>query len=409
MYGSVPKSCPAFYTLTAGGLLMCLPAKARGRKGGAMAGAGDSRTLDDRALTAVELTHEFVQILDVEGWLLHHETWTRAPDSYTARHPVKIRWIDFWDDSAQAVASSALDEAKSGKVATFQGSSCALDGLPRWWDVVVTSMPDQSAPITRVLVNAREITQLKHTADELARARRDLDEVRAELLHVARLETSRILSGGISHELKQPLAAIRSNAKHAARVLEQTHGEMSAILKDIVQDTERASQIIDRFRAFMQRGSLVRESCDLDAMVVDIVPLLRPEATQRHIRLEAHVAGASNVFADRVLLQQLLVNLLSNAFDAVDDPAAVGRVVTLRTTRGRIGALVSIEDQGPIASDDSVRRLDEPFYSSKAGGSGLGLSICRHILALHGSQLRMARNSGGGLVFSFELPNGRPH
>ena len=355
----------------------------------------------ERLWQVLESSYELVQLVHVQGRLLYDKGWQEPSD---ANNPGQS-WIECWEGQSKGAAASALAEAQRGQSARFEGFSRAFDGVPKWWAVTVTPIAHHDERVTRLLVSARDITEHKQSHEELQRAYRELDKVRSELAHVARIETFDILGAGIAHELKQPLAAVRSNAKYAAQALTVAAGrdEIRASLADIVRDTDRACQVIDRFREYMRRGLPVLEPCDVDAVVLHVVSLLRPDAAKRRIDLDAHVDHAPIVSADCILLQQLLVNLVSNALDAVDDPAAVGRAVIIRTARGESGAIVRVEDCGAVMSDDSFSRIVEPFYSSKAEGSGVGLSICRHILALHGSELHIERNPDGGWAVSFEL------
>ena len=265
----------------------------------------------------------------------------------------------------------------------------------------------EDARVTSLLARGRETTSENHATDTLAQAHQELQTLREELVRLARVEASRVLASGFAHELKQPLAAIRANAQFARQRLgeqEQASSEAHAALDDIIRDTARAFSIVDRFREFSQRGSPKFENCDINALVRDIALSLRSEALARKIQLDCQLDHVPAALADRVYLEQLLVNLVMNAFDAVERPNAQARSVTVRTSSGSMGAVITVEDRGPLLADEFITRLEEPFYTSKPEGVGLGLSICRHILELHGSELRMARNPSGGMSFCFELP-----
>ncbi len=380
-------------------------AAAQGRLGTDAQNAVPNSSSDELMWRALACTHEVVHIIDAEGHLLYRK------DPREQRTDNLQRWIQFWDDRSQAAAGAAFAEARAGQTAGFEGLSPAFDGSPKWWAVTIAPFRNHNKDVTRLLVSARDITEQRQSREELQRVRGELEKLRNELVQIARVETLRVLGPGIAHELKQPLAAIRSNAQYTAQTLNGGGGfdVVREALADIVRDTDRASEVIDHFRAFMQRASPVLAPCDVDVLVSDVVSLVRPEATKRQIHVETQIDHVPKVNGDRILLQQLLLNLIGNAVEAVDDPAAVSRTVTIRTSRGSLGAIVSVEDRGALIADESFKRIEEPFYSSKAHGFGFGLPVCRHILALHGSQLRVTRSPAAGLVFSFELPAGRPH
>jgi signal transduction histidine kinase len=142
----------------------------------------------------------------------------------------------------------------------------------------------------------------------------------------------------------------------------------------------------------------------LNATVEDVLTTLRGEAVERRIVLSCRFDQPASVWADRVQLQQLVLNLVMNAFDAVVAAAPPSRRVTVRTRQlGTRGVVVSVENDGTQMAPEEIARLWQPFYTTKAQGLGLGLSICREILAAHGSELRAERRAAGGMIFSFTL------
>lgn len=255
-----------------------------------------------------------------------------------------------------------------------------------------------STDISRHMEVQRELheTQLKNR------------EIRNELAHTRRITLLGTLAGSIAHELQQPLTAVMANARAARRFLERPAPDVgSAIeaLDDIVRDDQRASQIIEHFRSLLKGGPPPDQPCDLNHAIAEVVRLVRADATMRQIEIRSALDETTpTVRGSRVQLQQVVLNLLMNAFDAVLDPSAVARIVSIRTACGADGAaIVTVDDSGPPVSDEQFARMQKPFYTTKPEGLGLGLSICREILTAHASELRAERKDGGGLAFSFAL------
>ncbi len=211
------------------------------------------------------------------------------------------------------------------------------------------------------------------------------------------------------HELRQPIAATLANVAAARRFLRQPEpnvGEALAALENIHRDEQRAAQLVERFRCLLKEPSPSSDCCDLNETIRAVVDLVRGEATQRAIDLRCDLAfGLPPIAADAGQLEQLLLNLVLNAFDAVGDPEWISRAVTIRTRYDNGGklTLVMVEDAGPPVPDEVIERMTTPLYTTKPDGLGLGLAICREILAAHGSELLIARGDSGGMVFSFKL------
>jgi len=232
-------------------------------------------------------------------------------------------------------------------------------------------------------------------------------EIRNQLGHVARLTMLGTLTASIAHELTQPLTAIMTNARAARRLATQQVpdvGQVTAALDDIVRDDQRAADIIEHFRSLLRRGGPAKELCDLNATIEEAVAILRAEALERRIVLRCQFDDAPVVWADRVQLQQLLLNLVMNALDAVGEASPATRHVTVRARlRHERSAVVSVENEGSGVTADQMGRMGEPFYTTKPEGLGLGLAICREILRAHRSELQAERRPTGGMIFSFML------
>jgi signal transduction histidine kinase len=245
-----------------------------------------------------------------------------------------------------------------------------------------------------------DITARKQAEEATARQR-------AELEHLSRVATLSELSGTLAHELNQPLATIMSNAEAAQRMLESDApdlAEVRAILDDIVAADERAGQVISRLREMLKRGEADRRPLSLNGLVEGVVQFLRTELLRRGVAAEVSLDPSVPVVqGDRVPLEQVLINVVTNACDAMSGSPPGARTVTIATTAGEGKACVRISDTG-CGLPDPPERAFAPFYTTKAEGLGMGLAISRSIVSAHGGRLWAERNPGGGATFHIELP-----
>ena len=233
-------------------------------------------------------------------------------------------------------------------------------------------------------------------------------QTRDELAHAGRLATMGEMAAALAHEINQPLAAILTNAQAANRFLSAPSpdlNELHEILRDIVADDVRAGEVIRRIRSLVNKDPSDNRPLDLNAVVKEVVSLLHSDAVIRGVVILQDLApNLPRILGDRIQLQQVLLNLLLNAFDAMRDSLPRDRVVKLRSRRVDSAVLVTISDQGPGIPPQDIERLFEPFRSTKPGGLGMGLSISRSIVASHGGRLWAENNATRGATFGFSLP-----
>ena len=232
---------------------------------------------------------------------------------------------------------------------------------------------------------------------------------RQELAHVARVSTVGELTASLAHQLNQPLGAIMTNAQAARRLLDSPtpdFAKLHAILVDIVKDDRRASDIIVRLRKLLRRGELAMTRVNLTSLIRDVADLVVGDAIVRSVTVAVDLDGEPVfVQGDSVQLQQVVLNLLQNAMDAVGDQSDGSRLVTVRCGKPNGRAVrVSMHDTGPGLPAGTEDMVFEPFYTTKPGGMGMGLSIVRSILEAHGGSIRAANHEGRGAIFEFDLP-----
>jgi signal transduction histidine kinase len=249
----------------------------------------------------------------------------------------------------------------------------------------------------------REAEKARHTAEA------ETDLKRKELTHMMRVATVGELSGGIAHELGQPLAAILANAQAAQALLAGQNfdkEEIAEILEEIVQDDSRASQVIHRLRHLLRKGERQSASINLNELITSTLRLLHSELGNRKIKVETKLRiDLPPISGDSVQLQQVFLNLMMNAMEAMVSVPPSRRALDIRTRMTAEGcAEVSITDSGPGMSRDELKRIFEPFFTTKERGLGLGLSICATIVNSHRGRLNLSNARGGGTTAIVSLP-----
>ena len=242
---------------------------------------------------------------------------------------------------------------------------------------------------------------------ERRRAEEALRETQAELTRVARLTTMGELTASIAHEINQPLGAVVNNASACLRWLTaQNLEEARRSLAMVIADGHRAAEIIARIRALAQKAPPRKDSLDLNDTIRDVIALARNELQAHRVFLQAQLAGdLPLVHGDRIQLQQVLLNLMINALEAMSSAGDGESELVVRSARDAAnGVLVAVSDSGPGLDAKGLDRLFEAFYTTKTQGLGLGLAISRRIIEAHGGRLWASANTPRGAVFQFTLP-----
>jgi signal transduction histidine kinase len=252
-----------------------------------------------------------------------------------------------------------------------------------------------------------DITKRKQAEEQAARQRN-------EMAHLSRVAMLGELSGSIAHELNLPLSAILSNAQAAQRVL--ANGaidltELREILNDIVTEDKRASEVIRRLQLWLKKGEVKQHSLCINEVIQDVLKLVHSDLINQKVVVDCELARSlPTITGDPVQLQQVLLNLVVNACDAMTDCNTAERRLLIRTgTENGSGAVVvSVTDRGGSIPAEKMKQIFEPFFSTKAKGMGLGLSVCHSIIAAHRGQLWATNNADCGATFHLSLPIGIP-
>src|SRR5471032_47475 len=303
----------------------------------------------------------------------------------------------------RAAVQRTLDNAELGVPRYDMEYRIVLpDGALRWIGSHGSVETDAAGRPALVRGVSLDITQRKL-------AELDAQQRQKEVTHLSRLAVLGELSGALAHELNQPLTAILSNAQAAVRFLERQPpdlAEVAEILRDIVDEDKRAGEVIQRLRRLFSNGDTARVPVDVNALARDVIRLLRNDLINHGIAVRTELtAGAAVASANAVQLQQVLINLLMNACDAMAGADPDDAVIVVRSApAGDDAVQLSVIDAGSGIPAADLAHIFDPFYTTKERGMGLGLSICRNIAAAHHGRLWAENNAGRGASVHLLLP-----
>ncbi|WP_187436729.1 PAS domain-containing protein [Bradyrhizobium rifense] len=277
-----------------------------------------------------------------------------------------------------------------------------IDGEYRWFEARGVPVGDDSGRIVRWYVLLTDV-------DDRTRALARLDQMQSDLAHLNRLSMMGEMAASLSHEILHPIATARNNARAGMRFLEMDPpnlDEAREALGCVVRDADRAKDIVGRIRSQIKRAPPQKERFDFHEAINEVIVMVQSAITKSGISCSTRLMdGLVPVQGDRVQLQQVLVNLILNAVEAMSSIEDGTRELSIRTEQSQTGGiLVAVHDSGPGVDPVNLKRVFEPFYTTKISGIGMGLSICQTIINGHGGRLWMSANEPRGAVFQFILP-----
>ena len=243
---------------------------------------------------------------------------------------------------------------------------------------------------------------------ERKRAEEALRELESDFAHMNRVSMMGELAASLSHEITQPVASARNNARAALNFLARQPpdlGEVREALDCIVGDADRARDIVDRIRDHIKKAPPRMARFDLNEAIDEVIVLARNAIIKNGVSVQTRLSdGLLPIQGDRVQLQQVVLHLILNAVEAMGSIEAGARELSIRTKQDQTGVLVAVGDSGPGIDPEHLERVFESFYTTKSSGTGMGLSICRSIIDAHGGRLWAEANQPRGAVFQFILP-----
>jgi PAS domain S-box-containing protein len=347
------------------------------------------------------------RILEANDAFLHIIGYDRA-DLAAGR----VRWTDLtppeWrDDTARRVAEvTTTGTAQPREKEYFRKDGSRVPVLVG--GAAIGEEPQQA--IAFVL----DLTERKRAEAQARDAERRYREMQMELAHANRVATMGQLTASIAHEVKQPIAATVSNAQAALRWLGRQPPDLEEVrqaLAHIVQDGKRAGDVVGRIRDLIKKAPPREDRLDINEAAREVIELTRGEAAKNGVRVRRELAdGLPLIQGDRVQLQQVMLNLIINAVEALRGVSDGPRELLISTGTSDTGDVrVAVRDSGPGLTPAALERLFEPFYTTKPGGLGLGLSICRSIIEAHGGRLSASANVPRGAIFQFTLSMHQVH
>jgi PAS domain S-box-containing protein len=348
-------------------------------------------------------------IWDFDGRIIEaNDTFLRMlgfnRDDFASGH---LNWIDLTPPQWRERSAEALEDLKNkGTIKPYEREYFRKDGsrVPVLIGAArLEQIENQGVSFVLDLTERRRAEAEAHESEERYR------EVQMELAHANRVAVTGQLTASIAHEVKQPITAVVANAQAALRFLRRQPPELGKIrqtLEAIVDSGHRADHVIDGIRALIKKAPPRKERLDINATIQEVIELTRSEAVKNRVSVQTEFAGGlPHIEGDRVQLQQVILNLMMNAVEAMSGFSDGTRQLLIRTREAeRSGVRVAVRDSGPGLEAAALDRLFDTFYTTKPGGLGMGLSISRSIIEAHGGRLWASANVPHGANFEFTLP-----
>jgi PAS domain S-box-containing protein len=281
------------------------------------------------------------------------------------------------------------------------------DGAVRYLESTGRPLFSAHGELVEMVATHVDVTERKRAQEEHERLR----QLEADLTHVNRLSLMGELTASLAHEILHPIASSRNNARAAMRFLDMSPPNMVEVreaLASIVRDADRGKSIVDRIRDHIKKAPPRNERFEINEAIEEVIEMVRSAIDKNKVLVRTRLsAGLTSVWGDRVQLQQVVMNLILNSVEAMSAVEDGARELSISTKQGQTSDIsVAVQDSGPGIGPEHLEQVFAPFYTTKTGGIGMGLSICRSIIAAHGGRLWAEANRPRGTIFQFTLPAG---
>ena len=358
------------------------------------------RESEERYRTLFQRANDGILVMDADGNLISVNDSFARMHGYSTLEMVGMNLTSLDTPESARLFPERMRRILAGETMVLGVEHFHKDGHVFPLEVSAGRIPINGVP--HIQAFHRDITRRKQ-------AELELEQQRDQLTHLSRVATLGELSSTLAHELNQPLTAILSNAQAAQRFLAKDPpdlAELREILADIVKEDERACEIIRRLRLLLKKGEMERQTLDANEIVTEVLKLVRGVLANQGVAVETTLApDLPAIRGDRVQLQQVLLNLIMNACDAMANNQAGEKFLTLRTDcTAEAGVHIEVCDSGTGLPAGGVEQAFERFFTTKPHGLGLGLSVCHTIITAHGGTLGASNNVGPGATFTCCLP-----
>jgi PAS domain S-box-containing protein len=366
------------------------------------------------------VTDYAIYMLDPRGIVTNWNRGAQRIKGYRTEEIVGQHFSCFYteEDRAANLPRQSLEIAARDSRYETEAWRVRKDGSRFLANVVIDALKNDSGQLIGFAKITRDVSERVQAARELEEARIDLMQSRAEealqraqaeLAHVARLTTLGELTASIAHEVNQPLGGLVASAVACLNWLASQPPDIEnarQAVERIIRDGKRAGAIIHHVRALATKASIQKAPLDINTVITEVVVLVQLELINHRVSLRMELAPALPlVLADRVQLQQVIINLVMNGIDAMEKVTERPRELIVRSQQDEARqVLVSVEDCGVGISNENANRLFNAFFTTKSDGMGMGLSICRSIIEEHRGRISAANNTGPGATFQFVLP-----
>ena len=280
------------------------------------------------------------------------------------------------------------------------------DGTVRHLEATGHPLLSADGNVVEMLATHIDVTERKRAQEEHERLR----ELESDLAHMNRVSIMGELAASLAHEILHPIATARNNARAGMRYLEMSPPNLSEVeeaLACVVRDADRAKSIVDRMRDHIKKAPPRSEPFDLNEAIDEVIEMAQSAITKNGVLVRTTLKGSLLVHGDRVQLQQVIMNLILNAVEAMNSVEEDARELSISTRQGQTSdVLVAVQDSGPGIDPEHLDKVFAAFYTTKNAGIGMGLSICRSIITAHGGRLWAEANRPRGAIFQFTLPAG---